>query len=179
MSPPMPRRLARTLERRLSRHLAPLTGIDAADLRQEVSLQWWQASQRFDRARGVSLEAYASRRVLGCLSDIWDQATHHGHLHYVPLPMLEATDDSRRWLLPPVPPVEREVWLRRVVNRLPRWPRYILIRAYWSEWPLAAIGRVMGVSESRVCQVRAQTLRHLRRALEGADGGHHPTAEGR
>lgn len=152
--PELPPGLARAVAREIARWVPPLVGVDAADYRQEALLAWWQVQQRYDATRGWARATYGQHRVLGRVHDLRDWATHHGKMHY------------QRWRdAPSVLPVEREVWLRRHINRLPaRW-RFVVIRYYWSGWTLQAIGRALGISESRALQLQRKALRALRTRL--------------
>lgn len=153
--PALPQGLARALEREIARWRPPLCGMDADDYRQEALLAWWQVQSRYDATRGVKMATYAQHRVMGRVKDVRDWATHYGKMHYRRLRVSPAV----------VLPVEREVWLRRDVNRLPaRW-RFVVIRRYWSGWTLKAIGRALGLSESRVFQIQQQALLALRGIL--------------
>lgn len=147
----MPAGLARALDREIARWRPPLCGVDADDYRQEALLAWWQVQRHYDATRGCRLTTYAQYRVLGRVKDVREWATHAGKMHY-----------RQARVAPTVGPVEREVWLRRHVNRLPaRW-RFMVIRRYWSGWRLAAIGRALGISESRAVQIHQKALRALR-----------------
>jgi RNA polymerase sigma factor for flagellar operon FliA len=55
--------------------------------------------------------------------------------------------------------------LARAIDVLPERERQILALSYEEELTLAEIGQVLGVSESRVCQLRSLALSRLRAAL--------------
>ena len=55
--------------------------------------------------------------------------------------------------------------LARAIDVLPERERQILALSYEEELTLAEIGQVLGVSESRVCQLRSLALSRLRTAL--------------
>jgi len=55
--------------------------------------------------------------------------------------------------------------LARAIERLPERERQILALSYQQELTLAEIGEVLGVSESRVCQLRSLALSRLRATL--------------
>lgn len=166
---PLPAGLARALEREIARWVPPLTGVDAADYRQEALLAWWQAAQRYDPTRDATLATYGAYRLLGRVKDVRTGTTHAGHLHYWPL---ERRWGARRRVRRRRSPLEgrllqgeREIWIRQHVNRLrPRW-RYVIIRVYWSAWPQARIARHLGVTQARVSQMHARTLQALRQTL--------------
>ena len=58
---------------------------------------------------------------------------------------------------------ERNRALRVALEGLPRRERLVLSRSYLEERPLRAIAEELGVTESRVCQLRSQGLARLRR----------------
>ena len=154
---PLPPALAGQLERTLATSWLPLTGIDADDLRQEALLAYWQAAQRFQPHGAATLRTYGGYRLLGRVRDVWREATHRGTLTQVPL----ASD----WDAVRAPPPDW-TWLYHAVNQLPARERLIIIRAYWSGWPLARIARHLGCSESWTCLLRQQALRRLRVLLK-------------
>lgn len=57
---------------------------------------------------------------------------------------------------------EEKAWLAGAVDRLPERQRLVLALYYQEELTLKEIGLVLGVSESRVCQLHAQALARLR-----------------
>lgn len=58
---------------------------------------------------------------------------------------------------------ERRSAIRDAINGLPSRERLVVSRSYFEEKPLREIARELGVTESRVCQLRAQALARLRR----------------
>lgn len=58
---------------------------------------------------------------------------------------------------------ERAGALRSALDALPARERLILARSYFEERPLRQIANELGVTESRVCQLRAQALARLRK----------------
>ena len=56
---------------------------------------------------------------------------------------------------------------REVFARLPQREREIAVLLYVKNMTLAEIGKILGVSESRVCQIHTQMKRQLRDALDG------------
>jgi RNA polymerase sigma factor for flagellar operon FliA len=58
---------------------------------------------------------------------------------------------------------ERAGALQAALDALPPRERLILARSYFEEHPLRQIARDLGVTESRVCQLRAQALARLRK----------------
>ena len=67
---------------------------------------------------------------------------------------------------PGAPPAARA----GAIASLPERERQILALSYEEELTLAEIGDVLGVSESRVCQLRSLAVARLRTALSGSLG---------
>lgn len=59
---------------------------------------------------------------------------------------------------------ERNGVLREALDALPHRERLVLTRSYLEERPLREIAEELGVTESRVCQLRSQGLARLRRS---------------
>jgi RNA polymerase sigma factor for flagellar operon FliA len=58
---------------------------------------------------------------------------------------------------------ERRGAIREALDALPSRERLVVSRSYFEERPLREIAKELGVTESRVCQLRAQALARLRR----------------
>lgn len=56
--------------------------------------------------------------------------------------------------------------LSQAIMDLPERDRLVLSLYYWDELTMKEIGRVMGVTEGRVCQIHTQALLRLRAAME-------------
>lgn len=91
--------------------------------------------------------------------------------HVVPLDATQdrSNDDSRVGMLVPVDPnpgpiqrTERELIREHLTEGLKEQDRLILILYYYERLTMAAIGAVLGVSESRVCQRHAEIIDQLR-----------------
>jgi RNA polymerase sigma factor FliA len=88
-----------------------------------------------------------------------------GSSHIEQLDTIAATDDR----LDPESAAGRSEAKRRfrdVFGRLPDREREIAVLLYVKSLTLAEIGEVLGVSESRVCQIHGQTKKKLRAALD-------------
>jgi RNA polymerase sigma factor FliA len=55
--------------------------------------------------------------------------------------------------------------LIEAINRLPDRDRLVITLYYYEGMTLAEIGDVLGVTESRVCQIHAKTMMSLRHRL--------------
>jgi RNA polymerase sigma factor FliA len=60
----------------------------------------------------------------------------------------------------------------RAIGTLPDRDRLVLTLYYYEQLTLADIGAVLGVTESRVCQMHTSAIVKLRRAIARADGDH-------
>jgi RNA polymerase sigma factor (sigma-70 family) len=60
---------------------------------------------------------------------------------------------------------ERSELVRDALTQLNDREREVIVMTYVEERSLSAIGAALGVTESRVCQIRARALRSLRRIL--------------
>lgn len=69
--------------------------------------------------------------------------------------------------------------LAREVDRLPEREKLVMSMYYDDELNLREIGEVLGVTESRVCQLHGQALTRLRARMTGWTGAQVPDREGR
>jgi len=96
--------------------------------------------------------------------------------HNVPLESTsDRNDDSRIAALVPVDPspdptqhTERELIREYITRGLKEQDRLILTLYYYEKLTMAAIGAVLGVSESRVCQRHAEIVEQLRNRFENS-----------
>lgn len=73
-------------------------------------------------------------------------------------------DDADEALFAALAAGERAAALREALEQLPARERLVLARSFFEEVPMRAIAEELGVTESRVCQLRAQALGRLRRS---------------
>ena len=59
--------------------------------------------------------------------------------------------------------------LAQAINRMPDREKIVLTLYYYEGLTLAEIGQVLGVTESRVCQIHTKSILHLRSRLLAAD----------
>ena len=105
----------------------------------------------------------------------WESATQGGamvSIHESPVATddgatLEETLDNPDAQLPgdELEANEQRALLRAVITELPEKERKVLALYFYEELTLKQIGEVLHLTESRVCQIRAQTLRKLRGRL--------------
>ena len=66
---------------------------------------------------------------------------------------------------------ETKFLLSRAVNLLPEREKIVVTLYYYEGLTLAEIGRVLGVTESRICQMHTKAVMQLRAKLSAADDG--------
>jgi len=84
--------------------------------------------------------------------------------------LLELCVDSSEGAVAQLERKELREHLARAIEQLPERERHILALYYEQELTLAEIGEVIGVGESRVCQLRSLALSRLRTALRASLG---------
>lgn len=149
----LPRRV-RAKARKLSRTLQSL----------EVRLGRRPEDEEIAAELGVSLEEY--RQDLEALSEV----------SFVEMPASDK-DDVAGFTAPsdqgPAAEVERSMLLEQVragIQRLPERDGQILSLYYVEEFTYAEIGRILGVSESRVCQLHSRALLRLKAEVSPPEG---------
>ena len=78
---------------------------------------------------------------------------------------LETMSDERPDCLTQLLDQERRAVALAAYETLPAQEQQVLSLCYAHDMTLARAGAVMGLSESRVCQIKIEALRHLRRAV--------------
>ena len=128
------------------------------DLEQEAVLGLLAAAERWDESTGVPFRLFAAHRIRGAMAD-WVRAQTHSRMTAPPVhvelggPMLaEALADADRRT------PERATLDRLAARRLLDGPllpveRHVLIRHHLDGATLLEIGRELGITESRVCQI--------------------------
>jgi RNA polymerase sigma factor for flagellar operon FliA len=61
---------------------------------------------------------------------------------------------------------ELQVKLSEIIANLPERERVLITLYYYEELTLKEVGKVLGLKESRVCQLHSQVILHLRNALK-------------
>jgi RNA polymerase sigma factor for flagellar operon FliA len=59
--------------------------------------------------------------------------------------------------------------LAEAINRMPEREKVVLTLYYYEGLTLAEIGQVLGVTESRVCQIHTKAVIHLRSKLAAVE----------
>jgi RNA polymerase sigma factor for flagellar operon FliA len=172
--------LADRMKDRLPNH------VDTDDVRSTAALGLVDAIRRFDPKRGVSFSTYAPHRMRGHVLDelreldwvprlvrsrkepaigMQSMSGFAPDLRY-PHEFPEAVDRRED-------PVriagDRDLW-RRLREILTAKQVEVLDHYYRGNYTLKQIGQLMGLSESRVCQLHARAIHTLRRRLAGGPG---------
>ncbi|MBI5117008.1 FliA/WhiG family RNA polymerase sigma factor [Candidatus Poribacteria bacterium] len=63
---------------------------------------------------------------------------------------------------------EAEQCLATAIARLPENERYVITLYYYDELTLKEIGKVMGLTESRICQIHREVIRKLKQTLKAS-----------
>lgn len=138
-----------------------------------------EAAARYRPETHVPFEAFARRRVRGAMLDAlrdWDPLTRidrRNRPDFHPEVPLETLHEAQKAWVSPAPRPD-EAWqdrqlrarTRAALRRLPARERQIVLWYYGTDMNQAAIGRRLGLHESRVSQLRTAALRTLRRHLE-------------
>jgi RNA polymerase sigma factor (sigma-70 family) len=144
---------------------------DADDMRSAAYVALIRAVERFDPARGIPLEAYVWRRCEGAVLD-WVRQEAPGTRRVSPeeRPAPEALDAHADTLAAsdrredPVASLELHDVTRAVhaaLGRLPERERTAIVACALEGSTLAAVGTELGVSTSRVAQLRARGITRL------------------
>ena len=169
-------------------HLARLTGyairVSRLTCYREIdslvsvgSVALWKSTQAFDASRGLSLWAYASKRVYGAMLDEvrgmdWLSRYYRRAVREDSAPANTLVDLDHARELPGadnpeanVSADERASTLRTALDKLPPRQADILKHCYWEGKTLNEIGRTYALSEGRICQVKTVALDELRAIL--------------
>lgn len=161
-------RLARRYARRL-----PDTA-DVGELESAGTLGLIEAANRFDPSRGATFKTFAEWRVRGAILDAMRVGSRFTLREYRQradgagprLILLEGKDCSGGV---PADAAGDGVLRRRIraaIALLPRRDARVVVWRYWRGIPQAAVAARLGVNPSRVSQLEARALRHLRQILK-------------
>jgi RNA polymerase sigma factor FliA len=168
----------------LSRHIG--RRVDASlrpDLYSFAAMGLMDAIERFEPGYGVRFETYGSRRIRGAIADgirsmKWlprgaDRRKGRVIEAIVPVDFQTARTQSggkiHETISDPLEPAtDEEVELeadheevQEALDNLPARERFVVKEHYYRRRPLAAIGKDLGVTESRACQLHRRALRML------------------
>ncbi|HEX2572773.1 MAG TPA: sigma-70 family RNA polymerase sigma factor [Polyangia bacterium] len=166
----MVRRIAGSIVRHLPAH------VDREEL---ISLGYMglvEARERFDASRGVPFAAFAAMRVRGAMLDGLRQIDVVSRGERARLRRSNEAASVKRVdfacaesSAAPVAPVDEELasyqqrqLLWKAFRVLSERQRLIVQRYFFEEQPLKTIGKELGLSESRICQIVAEVVDRLR-----------------
>lgn len=171
--------LVERVAKRVARRLPANVSLD--DLVGAGSVGLIDAVKRFDPARAPSFAAYAELRIRGAILD------HLRSVDWLPRSMrasvkrgesesaVVSVDDHTIGFeafadAGPSPSMafeqrERQAGLAAAITQLPERSRRVLALYYIDELTLKEIGEVLGVTESRVCQLHSEAVQRLKDAV--------------
>jgi RNA polymerase sigma factor (sigma-70 family) len=109
------------------------------------------AIEKFDPARGFKFETYAIARIKGAIID------ELRSIDWVPRSVRAKARAIERAEVD-----EMKHLLADAINRVPDRERLVLTLYYYEGLTLSEIGDVLGVTESRVCQIHTKAILQLR-----------------
>lgn len=136
----------------------------------------WIAAQRYDEATGAKFRTFALYYVRGRASDrlrnapgaiktarMWKrhrrEGTYKRMFDMLPLDVLD--DDSAAYRQPE--PVDKNYYLNFIRDKR---DRYVVDQQFFHGRQISDIGRELGVTPERACQLRARALQQIRRGME-------------
>lgn len=131
-----------------------------------ISLQeYYRIDQQISEGAILSLEDLAITS-----EEDWRKAEEYfaRHPFVDPLVLLEKTDDPLAW----VEGKDLVEKLTAAIATLPERERLVVTLYYHEELTFREIGEILDLSEGRICQLHAQAVARLRRALAGKDTAH-------
>jgi len=153
--------------------------VELEDLVQTGTLGLIDAVRRYDPSKGIPFPAYARYRIRGSILDslrALDWATRNQRKQRkASLSTRHETQDDL-----PAPDVacgenlhpdklyeahEARELIRKALVVLPARHRRVVLMYYSGDWSMRAIGRTLGVNESRVSQIHKSALDKMKRAL--------------
>lgn len=131
-----------------------------------ISLQeYYRIDQKVNEGAILSLEELAIPA-----EEDWHRAEEHfaRHRFVDPLTLLEKACDPLAW----VEGKDLVEKLTAAIASLPERERLVVTLYYHEELTFREIGEILDLSEGRICQLHAQAVARLRRALAGKDTAH-------
>lgn len=161
----------------LAAKLAARWGVDWRELLAFGFLGSRRAQERFDPKRGFKFETYAAHKIFSAIADGVRPPRQRKRGRGAKVLSLDAPDALGCSLASSIvapssrrrdPGPDREL-VRLAIATLDRRSR-LLIGLYWFEGvTLREIGEILGVSESRACQLMRSAIARLRVVLEGRE----------
>lgn len=153
--------------------------VEVEDMESGAALGLLQAVRRYDPSRGIKFTTFAPRRMLGAMKDElrgMDWAPRLARARKEHVPTIRSMDtfkpdpryphespEAVDWRDPCRTAAARDFWarLRRI---LPSREAAVIERYYLEDRTLKEIGRLIGLSESRCCQLLTKAQARLRKA---------------
>ena len=137
------------------------------------------AADRFIPTGGCSFSTYAKFRIRGTIYDGIRQGLPRNpaarksfrQINGASLEINQEREIARRWARETdayrqMYRKEMREWLELNIRHLSSREQTMLKLYYVEELPMREIGRLMGVNESRICQIHGRTIRNLRRRMD-------------
>ena len=141
--------------------------VDAEDLAGAGMIGLMRAAHNFRRARGVPFGSYAKHRIRGEMLDFIAGGFKHMHQDLIEEAEFELQITGEIARPDPCPRASKDV--RRLVaiavRDLPPQMRGVIAMRFIGEMPHKAVGRTLGLGDSRIWQVQREALARMRRTL--------------
>ncbi len=144
-----------------------------------------ESARRWRKADGVQFRSFAQHRIRGACQDVMratdTMSRHHrqmvneGREVMTPVIVLDGKKSEKVLGILAAPPPDmdplerREIWERfsRALRLLTDQQAFVAFAVFVLDLRLAAVGRRLGVTESRCCQILRDVERAMRPAFEG------------
>ena len=149
--------------------------VDADDLYSVGITGLIAAVKKFDPEQGVTFASFAATHIRGAILDELRRMDWCPHKVHTRFSDTEGMQSSLHKLLADDPnPASRDnlektellQLLSQRIQELPDIPKKILAMYYFENLRLAEIARILGLTESRICQIHAQTVLGLRAYMQ-------------
>jgi len=121
---------------------------------EEVADELGLSLNAFYQIKGLSSISFISLDEIGCTSE----KDQKGLMSYL-------VDDTSEDALTLTRLSEIEKSVADAIGKLPEKERLIISLYYWEELTMKEIGKILGITESRVSQIHSQAVARLRRKL--------------
>jgi RNA polymerase sigma factor for flagellar operon FliA len=157
--------------RKLRRRLPPM--VDMGDLINDGYLGFDAATRSFDSSKGMGFTRYAGWRIRGAMLDglrsrAWAPRPIRKGDEPIPKILLREMDcvTSANAACGSLDDSDEIQWVRTILARLPRQARRVIHLYHCEGHELKEVGMILGVTESRVSQIRWRAIRELRKRIE-------------
>lgn len=142
--------------------------VEYADLVAYGAIGLLQAERDFDPARSVKFTSYAWKRIRGAIFDGLRTMDHaprhfrkeHGATFLVPFNSNHL--DSAAYTTDPLKAIIISECIAKLILGLTTQQKYIVRRYFYDNKTMKEIGKELGVSESRICQLMAEIKTHMK-----------------